>query len=182
MEPEPEPDDRMARAEAETIAAGLTETGVLAYEATTRMSASGELQDAPLSCPGGGAVVVTGKVSILDPRELSLTMESSANMEPAECAFPVDGGGYVEISGSLSHTGSLRSDSTDLHVDVRESGDIAWSAGDRSGACRLDTQTTATVSLIIGDTPPAPAMLIEGQICDVVVSVSAPLFSGIWIR
>ena len=103
-------------------------------------------------------------------------------MEPADCAFPVDGGGYIEISGILVHTGSLRSDSTDLHVDVRESGDIAWSAGDRSGACHLNTHTTARVSLIIGDTPPAPAMLVEGRICDVAVSVSAPLFSRIWIR
>ena len=63
---------------------------------------------------------------------------------------------------------------------IRESGNIAWSVGSRSSACRMNIHTTSTISLI--DSPPAPSMLVEGEVCDIAVSVSVPLYTGIWIR
>ena len=44
----------------------------------------------------------------------------------------------------------------------------------------MNIHTTSTISLT--DSPPAPSMLVEGEVCDIAVSVSVPLYTGIWIR
>ena len=44
----------------------------------------------------------------------------------------------------------------------------------------MNIHTTSAISLT--DPPPAPSMLVEGEACDIAVSVSVPLYTGIWIR
>ena len=117
---------------------------------------------------------------------LSADGVSLSNGQLVNQSVPCPVGGIMEITtrpaGEPVRTmsGRLASDSTHLHVDVRESGNIAWSVGSRSSACRMNIHTTSAISLT--DSPPAPSMLVEGEVCDIAVSVSVPLYTGIWIR
>ena len=181
--PIPPPPIRLTQAQAEAVASGLAESGVLSRGAETLFDPSGRRVDGLVHCPGGGTLeILNGVITVLDPRELSLTMQTQANMRPSDCTFNVEGGGRISITGdpSLTHTGLLASDSTNLHVDVQEVGELTWRTTELSAACVLNTRTTSSTSLI--DTPSAPIMLIEGSVCDVAVRVTVPLYTGIWIR
>ena len=157
---DPEPKAEMTASEAEAVAGGIAGVGILSADGVSLSNQFGQLVNQSVPCPVGGIMEITnGGLLVVDGREMSFTMQSNAQMTPIDCAFALDSGGRIGISGdpSLEHAGRLASDSTHLHVDVRESGNIAWSVGSRSSACRMNIHTTSTISLT--DPPPSSSHL-----------------------